>query len=92
MARSAPKLDHPLSMRFPAGDIEIIDRAARIRGRSRIEFVRDAAVRAAEDVLLERGLIRMSAEGYGAFARSIAGSGHAVTALVKVLKRNAPWE
>ena len=92
MARQAPKSEHPLSMRLPTGDIEMIDRAARIRGRSRTEFVRDAAVRAAEDVLLEQSIIRMSADGFGAFARSIAGPGHAVNALVKVLKRKAPWE
>ena len=92
MVRSVTKVEHPLSMRLPAGDIEIIDRAARIRGRSRTEFVRDAAVRAAEDVLLELGIIRMSGEGFSAFVRSIAGPGHAMNALMKVLKRKAPWE
>jgi uncharacterized protein (DUF1778 family) len=61
-------------MRLPARDIDIrdidiIDRAARIRGRFRTEFVRDAAVRAAKDVLMERSIIRMSAEGFGAFAK-----------------------
>jgi len=92
MARNATRSEHPLSMRLPAGDIELIDRAAHVRGRSRTEFVRDAAVRAAEDVLMERTIVRMSREGFGAFAKAIAGSGHAVNALVKVLKRKAPWE
>jgi uncharacterized protein (DUF1778 family) len=92
MARNATKTEHPLSMRLPAGDVEIIDRAARVRGRSRTEFVRDAAVRAAEDVLMERTIVRMSPEGFSAFAKAIAGSGRAVNALVKVLKRKAPWE
>jgi len=92
MARNATRSESPLSMRLPRQDIEIIDRAAHIRGRSRTEFVRDAAVRAAEDVLMERNLVRMSAEGFGAFAKAIAGPGHAVNALVKVLKRKAPWE
>jgi uncharacterized protein (DUF1778 family) len=92
MARNATRTDHPLSMRLPAGDVELIDRAARVRGRSRTEFVRDAAVRAAEEVLMERTLVRMSPEGFAAFAKAIAGSGRAVTALVKVLKRRAPWE
>lgn len=81
-----------MSMRLPAGDIDLIDRAARIRGRSAAEFVRDAAVRAAEDVLMKRGIIRMSAESFSAFARSIAGPGRAVNALVEVLKRKALWE
>jgi len=92
MARNAGRTEHPLSMRLPAGDIELIDRAARVRGRSRTEFVRDAAVRAAEDVLVERTIVRMSPEGFSAFAKAIAGSGRAVKALVKVLKRKAPWE
>ena len=54
--------------------------------------MRDAAVRAAEDVLMERTIVRMSPEGFSAFAKAIAGSGRAVNALVKVLKRKAPWE
>jgi uncharacterized protein (DUF1778 family) len=92
VARNAPRTEHPLSMRLPADDIDLIDRAARVRGRSRTEFVRDAAVRAAEDVLMERTIIRMSPEGFSAFAKAIAGSGRAVTALAKVLRRKAPWE
>jgi uncharacterized protein (DUF1778 family) len=92
MPRDATRNEHPLSMRLPSGDIELIDRAARVRGRSRTEFVRDAAVRAAEDVLMERTIVRMSPEGFSAFAKAIAGSGRAVNALVKVLRRKAPWE
>ncbi|OYV41922.1 MAG: hypothetical protein B7Z75_14715 [Acidocella sp. 20-57-95] len=48
MIPSAKRKDHPLSMRLPEGDIAIIDRAADLRGRSRTDFVREAAVRAAE--------------------------------------------
>ncbi len=36
-------------MRLPEADIAMIDRAAGLRGRSRTDLVRDAAVRAAED-------------------------------------------
>ena len=46
MPQPTPRKEHPLSMRLPDADIAIIDRAARLRGRSRTEFVRDAAVRA----------------------------------------------
>ena len=45
--RAVKKKEHPLSMRLPEADIAIIDRAAGMRGRSRTDFVRDAAVRAA---------------------------------------------
>ena len=45
----------------------IIDRAASLRGRSRTDFVREAAVRTAEEVVMENRLIRMSPEGFAAF-------------------------
>lgn len=79
-------------MRLPASDIALIDRAASVHGRSRTDFVREAAVRAAEELLLERALVRMSATGFRAFARAIAGPGRAVRELVSVLSRKAPWE
>lgn len=79
-------------MRLPREDVELIDRAAGVRGRSRTEFVREAAVRAAEQVLLDRALVRMSPAGFAAFTKAIAGRGKPVRALVEVLKRKAPWE
>jgi uncharacterized protein (DUF1778 family) len=54
MSQVAKRKEHQLSMRLSVADIAIIDRAATLRGRSRTEFVRDAAVRAAADVLMER--------------------------------------
>ena len=53
MPRAVERKEHPLLMRLPETDIAIIDRAAALRGRSRTDFVRDAAVRAAEEVLME---------------------------------------
>ena len=79
-------------MRLPEGDIAIIDRAADLRGRSRTEFVRDAAVRAAEEVLMEARLLRMSPEGFDAFIQAIAEPAIAVPELVAALSRPAPWK
>lgn len=79
-------------MRLPDADIAIIDRAAGMRGRSRTDFVREAAVRAAEDVLMESTLFRMSASGFNAFMKSLAEPAAAVPEMVEVLKRPAPWE
>jgi uncharacterized protein (DUF1778 family) len=92
MTRTAKKKDHPLSMRFPEADIAIIDRAASMRGRSRTDFVRDAAVRAAEEVLMESTLVRMSAEGFDAFMAAVGAPATVVPAMVDMLKRQAPWE
>lgn len=84
--------EHPLSMRLPQSDIAIIDRAARLRGRSRTDFVRDAAVQSAEEVLMENTLLRMSPAAFNAFAAAIAAPARAVPEMVQVLKRRAPWD
>lgn len=92
MPRTRERKEHPLSMRLPEADIAIIDRAATLRGRSRTDFVRDAAVRAAEDTLMETIPIRMSAAGFKAFMTALSKPAAAVPEMVEVFRRAAPWE
>jgi uncharacterized protein (DUF1778 family) len=91
MARTVRK-DHPLSMRLPASDIAIIDRAASLRGRSRTDFVREAAVRAAEEAIMESSPIRMSPAGFKMFMAAVSGPAQPVPELIETLRRVAPWE
>jgi uncharacterized protein (DUF1778 family) len=90
--RATKRKEHPLSMRLPDADIAIIDRAAGMRGRSRTDFVREAAVRAAEEVLMESTLFRMSSSGFNAFIKVLAAPATAVPEMVELLERPAPWE
>lgn len=92
MHRAVQRKDYPLSIRLPDVDLAIIDRAAQLRGRSRTEFMRDAAVRTAEDVIMENTLIRMSPEGFDSFVAALDAPATPVAAIVEVLKRPAPWE
>ena len=92
MSRASERREHPLSMRLPEADIAIIDRAATLRGRSRTDFVRDAAVRAAEDVLMETVPIRMSPAGFKAFMAALSGPATPVPEMVELFRRKAPWE
>lgn len=92
MTRTAQRKDHPLSMRLPDADLAIIDRAALLRGRSRTEFMRDAAVRTAEDIIMENTLIRMTPDGFDAFVAALDAPAKPVPAFVDLLKRPAPWE
>ena len=92
MARAKSRKDHPLSMRIADADIAIIDRAASLRGRSRTEFMRDAAVRTAEEVIMENTVIRMSPEGFSAFVDLLDRPAKPVPEMVELLKRSAPWE
>lgn len=92
MPRTVKRKEYPLSMRLPEADIAIIDRAAAVRGRSRTDFVREAAVRAAEDALMETAPIRMSPAGFKAFTAALSEPGTAVPEMVDLFERAAPWE
>jgi uncharacterized protein (DUF1778 family) len=92
MSKAVKRKEHPLSMRLLEADIAIIDRAATLRGRSRTDFMRDAAVRAAEDVLMETAPVRMSAAGFKAFMAALSGPATAVPEMVELFRRPAPWE
>jgi uncharacterized protein (DUF1778 family) len=89
---NAQTKDYPLSLRLPQADVALIDRAAKAQGRSRTEFMRDAAVREAEMLILDRTMITMSAEGFKAFMDEIDSPATAVPEMVEQLKRKAPWE
>lgn len=91
-AAKSKRKDHPLSMRLPETDIAIIDRAARLRGRSRTDFVRDAAVQSAEEVLMENVPMRLNPAAFNAFAAAIAAPAQVVPEIVELLKRKAPWD
>ncbi|MQT14048.1 DUF1778 domain-containing protein [Rhizobiales bacterium Sp-1] len=84
--------DYPISMRLPDADVAMIDRAASLRGRSRTDFVREAAVRAAEEAILENRLIRMSEDGFDAFLDAVARPAAPVAEMVDLAERPAPWE
>lgn len=45
----------------------LIDRAARVRGKTRSDFMIDAARRAAEDALLDQTLVHVDSETYAHF-------------------------
>ena len=54
--------------------------------------MREAAVRAAEDVIMDSAFVRMSRSGFAAFMAAVDAPGRPVPALVDVFRRKAPWE
>lgn len=49
----------------------LIDRAARAQGKTRSDFMIDAARRAAEEALLDQTLVRVDAETYAHFLEAL---------------------
>ena len=52
-------------LRIPPAERNLIDRAAESAGKTRTDFILEAARRAAEEALLDRALMVVSPEAYG---------------------------
>jgi len=87
MAATVERKEYPISMRLPEADVAMIDRAASLRGRTRTDFVREAAVRAAEEVIMDQGLIHMSPEGFADFMGILSLPAAPVPAMVELARR-----
>lgn len=81
---------HAVNLRI-RGDIRsLIDEAARVNGKTRSDFMIDAARRAAEDALLDQTLIRVDRKTYHHFLAVLdqPPNGVGIKRLMKVRK---PW-
>lgn len=92
MAANTQNRISPLSLRLAEADLAIIDRAAALQGRSRTQFMRDAAVKAAEEAVLENTLIKMSPRDFAEFMAALDRPAEPCPKIVETLRRVAPWE
>jgi uncharacterized protein (DUF1778 family) len=76
MVTKVERKGRPISTRLPEVDIAIIDRAA--------------GLRAAEDVLMENRLIRMSPDGFACFMDALSGPAEPVPEIAELDRRPAP--
>ena len=60
-----------LNLRIPPAERNPIDRAAESAGKTRTDFILEAARRAAEETLLDRVLMVVGPEAYGEFLRRL---------------------
>ncbi|HEY9828799.1 MAG TPA: DUF1778 domain-containing protein [Stenomitos sp.] len=71
---------------------DIIDAAAKLRGKSRTAFVLDAAHQEAQDTLLDQRLFRLNEQQWDAFTQALDAPPSVNGALAEVLATPAPWE
>ena len=81
-----------LNIRIKAEERGLIDRAARVRGQNRTDFILEAARRAAEDALLDRTLITASPEAYKEFVKRLDAKPRPNPRLRRTMQAVAPWE
>ena len=81
-----------LNLRIKPEDRGLIDRAAKLTGKTRTDFVLEAARRAAEDALLDRTLFVVGPEAFDAFRARLDEPPHQNEKLRRALQTPAPWE
>ncbi len=87
-----PSKRDTLNIRIRPEDRNLIDRAAKARGKNRTEFVLDAARSAAEEALLDRSVISASPEAYAAFLSRLDMSPQPNERLRRTMQSPAPWD
>jgi uncharacterized protein (DUF1778 family) len=91
MLAPAPKRD-TLNIRVKPEERDLIDRAAQARGKTRTDFILDAARRAAEEALLDRTAFAVTPEVYSAFVALLDAPAQPSEKLRQTLRTPAPWD
>ena len=81
-----------LNIRIKADTRSLIDRAAQARGQNRTDFILEAARLAAEEALLDRTMLSVSAEAYKAFLARLDAPPRPNARLRKTMRKPAPWD
>ena len=81
-----------LNIRIATQARSLIDRAAKARGQNRTDFILDAARRAAEDTLLDRALIAVSAKAYADFVARLDEPAKPSEQLRRTMQASLPWK
>ena len=81
-----------INLRTPPAQRELIDRAARLQGKSRTYFMLEASREKAEQVLLDQTLFAVSAKQYKAFVALMDAPLAENAGLKRLLAKRAPWD
>jgi uncharacterized protein (DUF1778 family) len=81
-----------LNIRIRAEERGLIDRAAKVRGKNRTDFILDAARRAAEDALVDRALISVSPKAYTEFVARLDAPAKPNQRLRSAMRAPVPWK
>jgi uncharacterized protein (DUF1778 family) len=81
-----------LNLRIPAAERNLIDRAAQSTGKTRTDFILEAARRAAEETLLDQALMVVSPEAYGEFVKRLDRPAQPNERLRRTMRSKAPWQ
>lgn len=80
-----------LNLRIPAAARNLIDRAALSSGKTRTDFILEAARRAAEETLLDRAILSVGPEAFAEFLARLDAPPKPNERLRRTMHTPAPW-
>lgn len=92
MSPTRPAKRETLNLRIKPQERGLIDRAAKSLGKTRTDFVLDAARRAAQDALLDRVVLAVSPRAYAEFLARLDAPPRPNARLRRTIKTPAPWD
>jgi len=81
-----------LNIRIRPEERGLIDLAAKAQGKTRTDFILEAARRAAEDALLDRAIISVSPEAYDEFLARLDAPPQPNERLRRTMQTPPPWD
>jgi uncharacterized protein (DUF1778 family) len=81
-----------VNLRTPRAQRALIDRAARLQGKTRTEFMLEASREKAQQVLLDQTLVEVSPAQYAKFVALMNRPLASNKRVKRLLVRRAPWE
>ncbi len=81
-----------INLRTPVPQRELIDRAARLQGKSRTDFMLEASREKAEQVLLDQTLFVVTAKQFKAYEALMNAPLAQNARLKRLLAKPAPWD
>jgi uncharacterized protein (DUF1778 family) len=81
-----------VNLRMATEDRNIIDRAAKVAGKTRTEFMVEAARRAAQETLLDSNLIVVDSKTFDRFRKVFDAPAKPNERLQRLMNLKAPWE
>lgn len=85
-------LSVPINMKAEPKVRSLIDHAAKVTHRNRTEFVLEAAIQRAEEVILNQQLITIDEERFERFVDALDAPPASNPRLQRLMERKAPWE
>jgi uncharacterized protein (DUF1778 family) len=81
-----------LNLRIPAAERNLIDRAALSSGKTRTDFILEAARRAAEETLLDRAMLSVGPEAHAEFLARLDAPPKPNARLRRTMRTPPPWD